>query len=265
MNNHEHVQHLVEHSIGIGIQLTLFLPFVLMTSVYIVAVIHSNRTYRRWPLIRTICLLVGMICASLAVIGPLADRAHTDFYVHMFAHLLLGMAAPLFIVLSAPMTLLLRTVSVKIARKITKILKKEIIRFLSDPLFTSIMNIGGLWIVYMTDLFGVMHENSGVFIAIHVHMFLAGYFFTYSMIHIDPNPHRANFLYRSIVLVLAISGHGVLAKYLYANPPIGVAITMAEEGAKLMYYGGDLIDIVIIFIICLQWYKQSRPRMIAQQ
>ncbi len=51
-----------------------------------------------------------------------------------------------------------------------------------------------------------------------------------------------------------------MSKYIYAQPPKGVPIEQAEIGSMVMYYGGDVIDAIIIFILCLQWYKAVRPR-----
>src|SRR5690606_5614714 len=92
------------------------------------------------------------------------------------------------------------------------------------------------------------------------HIFLAGYVFTASMIYIDPIPHRFSFLFRAIVFIVALAGHQVLSKYIYAFPPNGVTRTEAEAGGMLMYYGGDAIDLVIIFVLCYQWYCKTRPR-----
>ena len=81
-----------------------------------------------------------------------------------------------------------------------------------------------------------------------------------SMIYIDPARYRCSYIYRSIVLIIALAGHGILSKYIYAYPPIGVISAQAEIGGMLIYYGEDLIDIILIFILCLQWFRASRPR-----
>lgn len=61
---------------------------------YIIATVLSSRHHKRWPLYRTGFWVLGTICAAIAVVGPLAKRAHIDFIVHMLGHLLLGMLAP---------------------------------------------------------------------------------------------------------------------------------------------------------------------------
>lgn len=252
-NNHLH------HGSGFAFDLFLALPFLLALIVYILAVALSNRRHRRWPLYRYTFWIFGVICAAAAVVGPLADRSHMDFTAHMIGHLLLGMLAPLFTVLAAPMTLLLRTLSTLRARRLSRALKSWPAGILTHPIVASFLNVGGLWILYTSDLYAAMQQNALLHIVVHIHVFLAGYLFTLSMIYIDPTPHRFSFIYRAIVLVISLAGHGILSKYIYAHPPEGVPAAQAETGGMLMYYGGDAIDLILIWIFCFQWFKATRP------
>lgn len=253
-NNHLH------HGSGVSSDLILVLPFLLALIIYIWAAALSNRQHRRWPLYRCAFWIFGVVCAAAAAMGPLAERSHIDFTAHMISHLLLGMLAPLFIALAAPMTLLLRTLSTLPARRLSRVLKSWPAGILAHPIATSLLNVGGLWILYTTDLYAAMQQNTLLHIVIHIHVFLAGYLFTLSIIYIDPAPHRFSFIYRAIVLVISLAGHGILSKYIYAHPPDGVPAAQAELGGMLMYYGGDAIDLILIWILCFQWFKAARPR-----
>lgn len=254
--NHDHIQ----NETNLLQSFSSILLFVLAIIVYFHAVSKTNRRYKQWPFIRIIFWVLGVLCIAGTVVGPLASRAHVDFVVHMVNHLLLGMLAPLLLVLAAPMTLLLRITKVKIARRIMRIMKSKPIRFFTNPLLAAILNIGGLWLLYTTNLFSEMHQNTMLYFLVHLHVFLAGYLFTLSMISVDPNPHQTSFNYRALVLVCYLAGHGILSKYIYALPPKGIPLEQAEIGGMLMYYGGDAIDVVLIFIFCLQWYRATRPR-----
>ncbi|WP_173917403.1 cytochrome c oxidase assembly protein [Halobacillus sp. Marseille-Q1614] len=240
-------------------QIILAVPFIFAAALYVAALVYSRRKGRKWPVYRTVLWMAGVLSGLAAVSGPIAVQAHSNFTVHMLGHLLLGMLAPLLMALAAPMTLFLRASSVNPAKKVTSILRTSFVRFLSDPITASILNVGGLWVLYTTSLFEAMHESLLLHLFIHIHVFLAGYLFTISLIYIDPAPHRRSFVYRSAVMVAALAGHGILSKYIYGNPPSGVPRHEAESGGMLMYYGGDLIDVIIIFFICLQWYRASRP------
>ncbi|MFD1032183.1 cytochrome c oxidase assembly protein [Metaplanococcus flavidus] len=244
-----------------------FLPFFLFVvflavAPYIAAVFRSNQKYSDWPLYRIVFWCLGAISAAAAITGPLAEQAHVDFRMHMAIHLLLGMLAPLLIAISCPMTLLLRTVSISAARKMTALLKSWPLRFLSNPTTAATLNIGGLYVLYMTDLFHLMHESPLLYALIHLHIFLAGYLFTISIVYFDVTPHRHSYLYRSVVLILALAAHKILAKMLYVNPPEGVSRAEGETGSMLMYYGGDVIDAFLIFLLCYHWYKSTAPRRI---
>lgn len=183
----------------------------------------------------------------------------------MVSHLLLGMLAPLLIVLAAPMTLALRTLPVNSARGLSRILRSWPIRVISNPIFASFINVGGLWLLYTTNLYMLMQQNIFLHMLVHIHVLIAGYLFTLSIIYIDPSPHRTSFIFRSIVLLIALAGHGVLSKYIYAHPPNSVSVEESEIGGMIMYYGGDVIDFVLIFILCFQWFKTTRPRSLSSQ
>lgn len=242
-------------------QILLAIPFIVAMVVYLIAVVLANKRHKPWPLYRTVFFIFGVIFALTAVTGPLADLAHMDFSVHMISHLLLGMLVPLLIVLAAPMTLILRTLNVSLARRLSRMLKSWPSRFYTHPIVASILNIGGLWLLYTTELYSLMYENLFLHFVIHFHLFVAGYLYTVSLIYIDPIPHRFSFLYRSIVFILSLAAHGILSKIIYANPPSGVPIEQAKLGGMLMYYGGDAVEVILIFILCMQWYKGRRvPR-----
>jgi len=252
--------HTHEQYSAASLQIFLAIPFILLFVLYILAVVLSNRKKKAWPTYRIIAWNLGILCAMLAVIGPIADLAHTNFSAHMVGHVLLGMLAPLFMALGAPVTLLLRTISIPTARKLTKTLRSSrSIHFVQHPITASLLNIGGLWMLYTTGLFPMMHENMLLYVVVHVHIFLAGYVFTISIIYVDVTPLRKSYLYRTVVFLLALAGHSVLAKYIYATPPNGIPLDQGELGSMIMYYGGDTVEVGLISIMFYQWYKKSRP------
>ncbi|WP_084043072.1 cytochrome c oxidase assembly protein [Bacillus sp. J37] len=233
----------------------LFLIFLFILVIgYLAATIYLYYQKKKWSIIKFYCWVFGIVCIALAVVGPIASQAHHHFMFHMIGHILVGMLGPFLLVLSAPISLLLKILPVKYARKVAAILKCWPFKILSDPIVTTILNVGGLWLLYSTDLFLLMHENVIVANLIHLHMFLAGYAFTFSILCIDPTAHKKSFIYRATILILALAAHGILSKLIYVHPPLGVSRNDAEIGAMVMYYGGDLIDFGIIYVLCLQWY-----------
>lgn len=168
---HSHVQ---TASGGYEAAVTILLLMALFA--YSFAGIFTSRTYKPWPLYRYGLWWVGIVFVGLALVGPLAMFAHTNFVGHMIGHLLLGMLAPLCLALSAPMTLLLRTLDVHVARRVTRVLKSRPLQFFTNPVTASILNIGGLYLLYMTDLYSLMHQSILLYVLIHLHVFLVRVF-----------------------------------------------------------------------------------------
>lgn len=58
------------------------------------------------------------------------------------------------------------------------------------------------------------------------------------------------------MLVLSLAAHDILAKYLYAHPPLDVGTPPAAVGSMIMYYGGgDVVDVTILVLLGAGWYR----------
>ncbi|MBY4272496.1 cytochrome c oxidase assembly protein [Rhodococcus fascians] len=237
---------------------------VAAVAVYVFATTKLEARQIYWPMLRTTAWLFGVLSAGLALIGPLAERAHHDFAAHMVAHVLLGMLGPLLLVLAAPVTLVLRVLPVSTARRLARLLASSPAAVLTNPFVAGALNVGGLWVLYRSDLYGMMHTNSVVHVAVHAHILAAGYLFTYAVLGgPDPAPHRMSAPWRVTALILTIAAHNVLAKTLYAHPPANVTAEQARVGSEIMYYGGAPIEVALIILVCRPWLL-PRERIRAQ-
>ncbi|MCY1159927.1 MAG: hypothetical protein MOP51_2952 [Citricoccus sp.] len=237
--------------------LVLFL--VVAAAGYAVA-LRASRVRSRWPVRRTVCWYAGLGCVAAALLGPVGQAARGGFTAHMTGHLLLGMIAPLLLVLAAPVTLVLRALPVRAARSLTRLLRRRAVRVITHPVVTAVLSAGGLWVLYTTALYPLMHGSPLVHALVHAHVLLAGYLFTAALVGPDPDPHRTSMAMRSVVLVAFIASHSVLAKWLFAHPPAGVGQADGQAGAQLMYYGGDAVDVLLIVLLFSRWYATTRPR-----
>ncbi|WP_460775383.1 cytochrome c oxidase assembly protein [Microbacterium sp. GXF7504] len=238
-------------------------PFVVAAVAYVWAVLGTRRRGRPWPWHRTACWLLGLGAAASGFVGPLADAAHGDFVAHMGAHLLVGMLAPLLLVLAAPVTLALRALDVVPARRLSRILRSGPATFLTHPVVAAALSVGGLWLVYTTPLHGWMREDPLLHLVVMLHLLLAGLLFTAAIAPVDPSPHRASFPVRAGVFVAAVAAHGILAKSLYAAPPSGVPVADGMAGARLMFSGGDVIELALAVVLCAGWYRETGRRTVA--
>jgi putative membrane protein len=192
-----------------------------------------------WPAYRTAAWYGGLVATGAG--SPLS--ASDTAVGHATGHLLLGMVAPLLLVLSAPVTLALRALPAGRARLLSAGLRSRPARVLTNPAVAATLDVGGLWLLYTTELHTVP--------ATQLHVLGAGYLFTAAMVGVDPAPHRPRAAYRAVVLVLASAAHGMLAKHLYA--------TGGQTGALVMYYGGDVVEVALAVLLCREWLAaQSR-------
>lgn len=234
------------------------LASLLFASVGYAVAVWKARHRGRWPPHRSLLWAAGVVCAGAAITLPVVTGGHASFTTHMVSHVLLGMLAPLLLVLAMPVTLALRALTPRRARVLSAVLGCPVVRVLTHPAIAAVLNVGGLWLLYRTELFHRMHSSDLLYAVVHVHLLVVGYVFTASIIGRDPDPHRASMRARSVILVLFIAAHSVLAKSLYALPPDGVGASDARLGAQVMYYGGDVVDVAIIVLLFIGHARATR-------
>jgi putative membrane protein len=242
--------------------LTQWIPLLIIAaiaSVYIYAIMSLQQERGGWSRWRSISFMSGAFLLGIAMIPTLMQWAHHDLRGHMVQHLLIGMFAPIFLVLGAPITLVLKILPVKLARAISSILKSKVFYCLSHPLIALLFNMGGMYFLYLTPLYIQSLANPSLHYIIHVHFLAAGYLFTWSLIGPDPAPKRPGLRLRLFVLFISIAAHAFLSKFMYAkllplNSPYSAE--QIREGAKLMYYWGDLAEVFLLIALFTLWYQK---------
>jgi putative membrane protein len=128
---------------------------------------------------------------------------------------------------------------------------------LSGPATAVLLDVGGLYVLYMTGLYSAAERNELVHAAVHLHMFLAGCLLSWAIIGVDPIRRRPGIKTRLAALIIGAAGHDTLAKLMYAHnlPDGGGTITGRHAGAELMYYGGTIIGLALAIIVMAQWYQ----------
>ncbi|MBF4993867.1 cytochrome c oxidase assembly protein [Arthrobacter gandavensis] len=252
----------MDHSGGTFPAEAFFLiPAVAATAAYVAGA--CSRRARGWPKRRTAVFILGVALAVLTILGPLPGLAHRSFTVLSLSHVVAGMVVPVLLVLARPVTLALRSMDRIPALRTVRILRSTPARILSGPLAAAVLNIGGMYLMFRTPLFDAMRTHAPVHWIITFHLVAAGYLWTAALIGRDPNPHRAGLPLRAGVLLLTAAAHNVLAKSLYAQPPAGIPADEAEAGAMAMYYAGGAVELAVMIIFCLQWYRGPAQRRFA--
>jgi putative membrane protein len=229
----------------------LFAALLLAGVAYVVAARAVTARRAPWPPARTVRWLLGLATAA-AGLALFVAGAH-DLRLHVVGHLLLGMAGPLLLVTAAPLTLALRALPPRRARALGRLLRSRPVVVVSHPVVAALLDTGGLWLMYRTDLFTAVPPG-----LVAAHVLLAGYLFAFSLVGADPNPHRAAPAVRAGVLVAAVAAHDVLAKLLYAAPPAGVPAGQAEAAAMTVYYGGTVVHVALFVLLGREWARAQR-------
>ncbi|MFC9289529.1 cytochrome c oxidase assembly protein [Streptomyces sp. NPDC057052] len=218
----------------------------------------AGRLRRRgdaWPRHRDASFGAGGLATAWTAAGALPPGPFTG---HMLQHLAVGMAAPLLFVSARPLTLVLRSLGPGRARRgLLALAHSRAVGVLGFPPLAAMLDVGGLWLLYRTELFADMQHNPLLGHLVHAHLLAAGLMFSFSVCQLDPVRRRWSVTVRGATLLAAGAAHAVLAKTLYALPPPGTGFAAADlhGGALLMYYGGDTVEVALATIVGLGWSR----------
>jgi putative membrane protein len=197
-------------------------------------------------------------CAILALAAGVGSHTFTG---HMMRHLLIGMVAPLALILGAPITLLLRSLPAPQARIVVRALRTPAARWISHPVTALTLTVGTLAMLYCTPLYARASPDPALHQAMDLHFLLSGSLFAWAIAGPDPAPHRPSVKVRLAVLGVAVAAHATLSQLLYAGALVDIpAETLDRQaGATLMYYGGDITELLLAGALVATWRPQRRP------
>ena len=122
-----------------------------------------------------------------------------------------------------------------------------------------------LYALYFTPLYAATLRSEPLHELVHLHMLVTGCALTWSLVGPDPVPYRPALRLRSAALIAALAAHAVLGRLLYAH-----AATLAtdgsspddwRQGAQLLFYGGDLVDLALLVCFFARWYALEGRRV----
>jgi putative membrane protein len=254
----------MNHHVHTGSGWTALIPTLLIMLIalaYGLAVKKTQKKNLRWELYKTGAFVVGLGLLLIAFLPSIAHWAHQDLRGHMVQHLLIGMFAPVFLVLGQPLTLAMKASSVRFGRLLTVFLRHEVVYWISHPITALVLNIGVMYLLYLTPLYSMALTNPMLHHLIHIHFFVAGFVFAWSIMGSDPVPRRPGFGLRLGVLFISMATHAYLSKLMYAHLfPRNTHHTIMEiqEASKLMYYWGDLAELLLAIGLFYLWYQKRK-------
>ena len=231
-----------------------------LVGAYLWLAARRRKEPKGWNPWRTASITTGLALLGAALTGPIAVLAVTDFRGHMLQHLLIGMLAPLALVLGAPLTLLLRSVPPARARRMTAVLRSRAFHLSANPWTALALSVGGMVALYCTPLYRIASAATAAHHAMHLHFLAAGYLFAWVIAGPDPAPRRPGVLLRLVVMGVAVAVHATLSQLMYAGLLIDVHVPLNQlRGAgELMYYGGDIAELLLTFALVSTWRPAGR-------
>jgi putative membrane protein len=251
------MHHAQPHDAG-GLEVLLPTTAVLLLAagyLLLVRLAHRHNPMRGWGPWRTMSFLTGCVLLVAALQPPLASFAHHDFRGHMAEHMLIGMYAPLALVLGAPVTLLLRTLPTTSARRLAGLLRSHPAGLLAHPVTALLLSTGSLVVLYFTPLYDATMDQPVLHWLTHAHFLLSGYLFAWVIAGPDPAPARPSVPVRLVVLGMAIGLHAAISQLMYGGFLIDVHAPIPEiqAGAMVMYYGGDIAELLLAAALVTTW------------
>ncbi|MFD6418696.1 cytochrome c oxidase assembly protein [Streptomyces sp. NPDC060194] len=253
------------HGDADGLPWDVLLPAVgvaLVAAGYLLLAARARRLNPRagWSRWRTGWFLAGCGLLAAGLLPPVAPWAHGDFRGHMAQHLLIGMYAPLGLVLGAPVTLLLRNLPPEHGRRLTAVLRSRVAHVAAHPVVALLTGVGTLVALYFTPLYDTLSAG-GAHGLLHAHFLLAGCLFAHAVAGPEPAPGRWSVPRRLVVLGVAIAAHALVSQALYGGWGTSVRAPVDEVrgGAELMYYGGDIAELLLAGALVATWRPRRTP------
>jgi putative membrane protein len=225
----------------------------------------------RWPPGRTLAWLGGLAVVAAALLSGLGDYGDVLFSLHAVQHMLLAMVAPLPLALGAPVTLALRTLPPRPRRALLRVLHSRVTRVLTFPLVVFAVFVVSLFALYFTDLFGWSLRNEAVHYAVHAHFLLSGCLFFWPLVGLDPLPGRLPYWGRLLAVFVTLPVHAIVGLTILSTTEVYAAeyyrgldrdwgtslLADQHAGGALMWGGGELVGILLIFVLYVQWARSE--------
>lgn len=257
----------------------LFLATALLgIGLYLAGVVRLHRRGDRWPVGRTVNWVIGWLVFIWATNGFLGIYGRVAFSWHMTVHMVEAMIVPIFLVLGAPVTLALRALK---ARQDGTLGPRELVlglvhspylKAVGNPIFAAVFFFASLVVFYWTGLFELALTTHTGHLIMTAHFILAGYFFAWVLVGVDPGPKRWSPPLRLVVLfatvafhaffgVAMLSGTAVLAPDFFqtlALPWIPDPLADQRAGGSIAWAIGELPTLALALIVAVQWSRADQ-------
>lgn len=256
----------------------LWIAIAGVTSIaYIVAFVDLRRRGDKWPVLRLISWLVGMVFLVYVTSAGPRVYGEVQFSSHMIEHMLLVMVVPLPMVLGAPITMLMRATKARrdgsagVREWVLWLVHTPYLRFFAHPIVASVNFAGSLIVFYYS---GIMYYALDTHIGHELmiaHFLGAGYLFAQALIGIDPGVKRPAYPLRLVMLLVTMAFHAFFgisimsSSVLIAGDWFGnigadwgyTAIEDQQLGGGIAWGIGEFPTLFVAIMVAVQWAKSS--------
>ncbi|WP_203700473.1 cytochrome c oxidase assembly protein [Asanoa iriomotensis] len=248
-------------------------------SLYLAGVIRLRRRGDSWPVARTAAFLAACALVVVATSSGLARYAPVLFSVHMVQHLLLMMIAPILAALSAPATLALRALPKAFdsswpgPREWLKAgLSSRVASVATQPLVALGLYVVSIYAMYFTGLYELALRSHAAHLLMVGHFLLVGYLFFWSVIGLDPAPHRPSHPVRMLMVLVAMILHAFLGVALMQSGTLLAAdwftalarpwgpspLDDQRTAGGIAWSFGELPTLVVLAALFVQWSRADK-------
>ncbi|WP_347567448.1 cytochrome c oxidase assembly protein [Actinopolyspora sp. BKK1] len=249
---------------------------VVCSAVYLLGVRRLRRRGDAWPVGRTAAWLSGWGCVLFVTSSGVGVYAGGVFSLHMFAHMVLNMLAPVLLVLGGPVTLALRALpargrgsSAGAREWLLAWLHSPLTGFVAGPGVATVLFVSSFYALYFTDLFELgMFEYWGHQL-MKAHFLLVGWLYYWTVIGVDPAPRPLPHVARLGVVLAVMPFHaffGIITMSL--SDPLAADFYRALElpwprdlladqflGGGIAWAMGEVPLVLVLLALLTQWYR----------
>ena len=237
---------------------------------YLVLYRTARRAGHSWPVGRLFALFGAVLTIVIAVNSSVATYSHDLFWVHMVAHLLLIMVAPVAFVWAAPWRLL-DLVGGRGSSIVAGLTRSKVWRVLTSPAISVPLYTAVLVLTHLTGFQQAMQTHMWIHNAETVLYLVAGYLLFLPLTGNEATVSRLPYLIRFVVLaftmgadtlvglVLMMTEKPLAPGFAAMHPDWGPgALADQRTAGAIMWVGGDGLMMVLMIVTAIAWGRSSQ-------